>query len=703
MNPWILVTGWTLIHFVWQGALIALATAAGLRLTRRGSSQARYVIACAGLAAMLASPVVTATLFVGSGAWSDQRGSAAISAAATGLTMVKPSIPGSGVEMLASPGVETANIRLDAFLVYVVWGWLAGVVVLMGRFAGGCWRLHQLRAAIASEAVSRWHAASEQIARRLGVKASFRVVESSLVDAPSAIGWLRPVIVLPVAALANLAPLQIEAILAHELAHVRRHDYAVNLFQTVAETLLFYHPGIWWASARIREEREHCCDDVAVEVCGEPAAYAAALAELASWRVREAALAVGATDGSLLARVHRLISVPGDEPRRSVGALATLALSVLVFAGLAFQSSSQVEADAPAVVQAEAKNPLSAGSTVQPEDPNWSKRTTDHFELHYPNVLDLHAERVAREAERAYERVSADLRHELAFKVPLIIFHTVSGLSPGMQGFRQSVQGVPEPHRGSRDRILLAVDQPPDQWYGLITHEVAHVFAFDIIPGAKTPAWIMEGLAEYERGEWDPNDLAALRVAVHVNQIPTISDLDGARGSWYASSSTFGHAAFDFIESRWKKDGVRKFLFGLRQAALKGADPYETALQMTREGFGSAFEQYLKDRFARTGELAAERFESRQTVEIEGEITSIRYPVAAGLACLHLREMGEGSRRGWSVECGEGAGPDVMRMLKPGDRVIVAGHPARNPSTQRLMMRGLVRESDGFRWRAQPD
>jgi beta-lactamase regulating signal transducer with metallopeptidase domain len=701
MNPWILITGWTLIHFVWQGTLIALATAAGLRLSRRGSSQARYIIACAGLAAMLASPLVTATLFVngaGPGARFGEIGNAAISDAATGRSLVRPAMTSSSVELSASPtSPETAGIRLDAFLVYVVWGWLTGVVVLMGRFTGGCWRLHRLRAALARESVSRWHSASEQIARRLHVRASFRVVESSLVDAPSAIGWIRPVIVLPVAALANLAPSQIEAILAHELAHVRRRDYAVNLFQTIAETLLFYHPATWWVSARIREEREHCCDDEAVEVCGEPAAYAAALAELASWRVREAALAMGATDGSLLARVRRLVSVPRDEPRRSMGALATLALSILVFAALAFQSSSPVEADAPAVEKAAAANPVSAASTVQPQDPNWGKQTTDHFELHYPNHLDLHAERVAREAERAYERVSADLKHELGFKVPLVIFVTRWELEQSVQGGR-----VAEPHRGSRNRILLAVDQPPDRWYGLIAHEVAHVFAFDIIPGAKTPAWIMEGLAEYERGEWDPNDLAALRVAVRVNQVPTISDLDGARGSWYASSSAFGHAAFDFIEARWEKAGVRQFLFGLRQAALKGGDPFES-LRTTREGFGLAFEQYLKERFAVKGEQSpADRFDSSQTVEIEGEITAIRYPVASGLACLHLWSVEEGSRRRWGVECGEDAGPNAIRLLKPGDRVIVAGPPARKPATQRLMMRSLVRPSDGFRWRAQP-
>ena len=152
---------------------------------------------------------------------------------------------------------------------------------------------------------------------------------------------MRPVILLPVAVLTNLTPIQIEAILAHELAHIRRRDYAVNLLQTVAETLLFYHPGVWWVSARVREEREHCCDDVAVEVSGEPRAYAAALAELAAWRTGEPGYAVGVADGSLLARIRRVLRVPeDDEQPRSISGAVILALGMVVAAGIAIQSSS---------------------------------------------------------------------------------------------------------------------------------------------------------------------------------------------------------------------------------------------------------------------------------------------------------------------------------------------------------------------------
>ena len=112
---------------------------------------------------------------------------------------------------------------------------------------------------------SSWQAAGNRIASRLGIASVIRIVELPHIDVPLVVGCLRPIVVLPIAAISQLSAAQVEAILAHELAHVRRHDYLVNLMQTIAETLLFYHPAVWWLSARIRDEREHCCDDVALE------------------------------------------------------------------------------------------------------------------------------------------------------------------------------------------------------------------------------------------------------------------------------------------------------------------------------------------------------------------------------------------------------------------------------------------------------
>src|SRR5688572_23991155 len=156
-----------------------------------------------------------------------------------------------------------------------------------------------------------WQHALARLTRRIRLSRPVRLLESSLVEVPTVIGWLRPVVLLPVSALTGLTRQQLETILAHELAHVRRHDFIVNLFQTAVETLFFYHPAVWWISSKIRMEREHCCDDLAVELCGNPVLYARALADLEQTRFPTPALAL--TGGSLLSRVRRLIA---GSPRR---------------------------------------------------------------------------------------------------------------------------------------------------------------------------------------------------------------------------------------------------------------------------------------------------------------------------------------------------------------------------------------------------
>ena len=162
---------------------------------------------------------------------------------------------------------------------------------------------------------------------------------------PTLVGWVKPVVLLPAAALAGLSPEQLRAILAHELAHVRRHDYLINLLQSVVETLLFYHPAMWWVSSQVRAEREHCCDDLAVEVCGDRLVYVSALAELTTL-ASQRGFALAATDGSLLSRVQRILGRPRamHEP---TPAWALIALFVLIAGGLGSFRAASAEATEP--------------------------------------------------------------------------------------------------------------------------------------------------------------------------------------------------------------------------------------------------------------------------------------------------------------------------------------------------------------------
>jgi len=183
------------------------------------------------------------------------------------------------------------------------------------------------------------------VSKRLGLHRSVRVLESSIAQVPLVVGYLRPVILLPVSLLTNIPATQLDAILAHELVHIRRHDFLVNLLQILIETLFFYHPAVWWLSHRIRVEREHCCDDLVVRVTENRAEYGRALIAIEELRGRSCVLALGASKGSLLTRVHRIAGPPSERTGLCAGTAFCL-LVCLVGAVLvtSFMGNSSVAA-----------------------------------------------------------------------------------------------------------------------------------------------------------------------------------------------------------------------------------------------------------------------------------------------------------------------------------------------------------------------
>jgi len=229
----------------------------------------------------------------------------------------------------------------------------------------------------------------------------------------------------------------------------------------------------------------------------------------------------------------------------------------------------------------------SQNSGVLPKVPDWRTQSTAHFDVYYPGDLDLYAERVAQEAERAYVHVSQDMRHSLASRVPIYLFHSGDEL----RQFRGGDERVLFVGQASH-HIVFAVDASADQWYGTLTHELTHVFEFDIVSSPTAP-WVFEGLAEYERGEWEPKDLSALRQAVRANGIPNISGLtDNSVNGDARLVYNLGHAAFDFIEMRWGKPGVREFMMSLRQ----GGNAYQGGLHVSPSQFDQEFFRYLRGR-----------------------------------------------------------------------------------------------------------
>ena len=175
---------------------------------------------------------------------------------------------------------------------------------------------------------------------RLGIHRTVKLLNSVHVQGPIVIGWFKPAILLPVGCMTGLSTLQIEAVLAHELAHIRRHDYLVNLLQSAVEVVLFYHPAIWWVSKEICREREHCCDDLAVAICGDRLAYAKALSSLEARRNSVPAGALAATGGAFKMRITRLLGLHQPVVFSS-SAVAILLMFVITTAGLTVWGSVQ--------------------------------------------------------------------------------------------------------------------------------------------------------------------------------------------------------------------------------------------------------------------------------------------------------------------------------------------------------------------------
>ena len=308
------VLGWCLLHFIWQGAVLALVLCA--LLSRLRAPQARYVLAVCALAAMMFAPFVTFAILAHPAESVRQFPMGGLGEFRNGLEAVQASA--------ASPEARAASggISID-WMSYAVLAWFAGVYMFTLRTLGGWMLLMRLRRQHVQPIAGDLLKTCLTLQRRLRVSHAVRYVCSKAAESPAVFGWWRPMVVLPLSALAGLSPWQIEAIIAHELAHVKRWDLLVNAFQIATETLLFYHPAVWWVNRVIRNEREHCCDDIAVQMCGNAHDYARALAQLEESR-STSVWAMAANGGVLTSRIGRLLGLNRAARTMSAGGLAVI-------------------------------------------------------------------------------------------------------------------------------------------------------------------------------------------------------------------------------------------------------------------------------------------------------------------------------------------------------------------------------------------
>ncbi len=374
--------GWTLVHSIWQFALVAGLLAVVLQIVRGFSPQLRYRLMLAALCVMAIWPIVT--LFTVSPP-SKPAGSPVVRTRANApdefssrptIDDLSASLPGESLPK-SIPNPASIELAHDSFLAadsfsgftiayvrttiadfvaqwinVIVGVWLVGVLLLSLRPLIGWNSARALRSQGRSTAPEQIVVATQRVAQRLGVRQIIEIAQSSLVEVPTLIGWLKPLVLLPASAVSGLSSAQLEAIIAHELAHVRRHDYIVNMFQLLLETVFFYHPAVWWVSQRMRVEREECCDDIAVQMTGDRVGYVKLLVWLEESRDQSnsSSLVMSSDGGSLLSRVRRLVVTPaetnGSGPLvMAVGLLFVLGITCLI-ASSAGNSLAQ-ESDAP--------------------------------------------------------------------------------------------------------------------------------------------------------------------------------------------------------------------------------------------------------------------------------------------------------------------------------------------------------------------
>jgi beta-lactamase regulating signal transducer with metallopeptidase domain len=327
-------TAWTLIHFCWQGAVIAGVYRVASAAFSRRASQTRYVLALFALLAMLAAAVFTFAWQVRSSAPS------ALPYSGVSNAQVSGDFPRMVAPGMAAPSHAAAdNLALlrsmPGLMGWIDAFWLIGVLALAARGFGGWWVIHRLRNTATAQVPAPVRATFERIARTLSLSRPVLLRVSSAIAGPVTMGTLRAIVLLPVSAVTQLSPEELEVVLAHELAHVRRADFLWNLVQTLIETLFFFHPAVWWLSSRVRHERELCCDDLALKVCPNPVVYASALFHLEEQRSRQMSLAM-ALDGhqpvqTLRWRIARILgeTIPRN-PNRPLRPFSLAALGAVL-------------------------------------------------------------------------------------------------------------------------------------------------------------------------------------------------------------------------------------------------------------------------------------------------------------------------------------------------------------------------------------
>jgi TonB-dependent SusC/RagA subfamily outer membrane receptor len=292
---------WTILHSVWQGTLVSLFLMLCMKLMKNNIATQRYFMALSALFSILLMSVIT---FISVYRPESQTVANPDLSELVLLNFATFQASEKTWEDYLSQGIQFANTYASQISLL----WIIGVTLLSIRFLVNLFYVHQLKTYKVKPASVEWEGRLKAIAQKINIHRQIKLVESALVEVPTVVGWLKPAILFPLGMFTALPPHEIESILAHELAHIRRNDFIINILQSIVEIVFFYHPAVWYISKHIENERENCCDDVAVAVTGDSLTYIKALTNLATLKVSHLspALAITGKNGGLLQRVNRI-------------------------------------------------------------------------------------------------------------------------------------------------------------------------------------------------------------------------------------------------------------------------------------------------------------------------------------------------------------------------------------------------------------
>jgi bla regulator protein BlaR1 len=383
--PWTQAIGWTLIHSLWQGLIVCALISLLIKWIPTRYSSMRYSIACAGLGCILLLSLST-LLYLNAEASKPSVGNH--NAIAYYSVQESPKMKDTSLSLMSITDEVKAAIQPNMDFILLLW--CAGTLIFTLRMASGWWYISRLQ----TEALplqDEWSELLQKLAGQLNIKRVVTLAQSSRIHAPLVIGFLKPIVLIPSGMVAGLSTEQIETIFVHELAHIRRHDYIINLLQTFIEALFFFNPFVWILSGIIRREREYCCDD-AVLMKGSPLAYARALARLEEERLSKAmfALSLAENKNQLLNRIKRIM----EKSAKNYSGKDRLVPALLLIVGLICASWLTIGTDRPATIHVKepATSVLAPDTVIKKLDKAKRSKTTiityDETGTPHENVIE---------------------------------------------------------------------------------------------------------------------------------------------------------------------------------------------------------------------------------------------------------------------------------------------------------------------------